>query len=230
MKKLLTTAIALTFTGSVLATESADMSNPLAVFNVVGASYGTQGANLKVGIAYDTEDENTMAMHIVEIKDNAENIRYRHFGVDTTTGRGLMVDVGWDTELKQGSAALQVMQALPKFGPFQLFPVIGGGMGIAEGIWNEPGYEEVVGYTMPGGFLNAGMYAKMDITDKLWLNYNPMYTHGMSGLLTGESAFNNEFIASYKTTENTTVRAFYNVASGKSFTDGDARVEFNYAF
>lgn len=241
--------IPLTFTPSASAQKAEDnvqdMSDPLAVYTQAGFGVTDQGINIKIGSSYDTGNEETMAMNIIELKgmggdslgldgnDSINSLRFRNFNLDTINGRGAQIDVNWDFNNNMGSASYSVMQALPAFGPVQLFPLAGLGLTITDKV-NEPGSS---GYSVPSSFAVAGTYSKITITDKIWLNYNPMYmstlnnNHGAADMMDG---FYHEIIASYQINPLQNIRAYgnyaatdFNKANGKN---KEWRIEFNHQF
>lgn len=219
-----------------------DMSDPLAVYTQAGFGVTDQGINIKIGNSYDTGNPDTMAMNIIELKgiggdslglegnDSVNSLRFRNFNLDTINGRGAQVDMNWDFENNVGSASYSLMQALPAFGPVQLFPLAGIGLTIEDKV-----NENSAGYSVPSSFAVVGTYSKITITDKIWLNYNPMYmstlNHNdkMSHLMDG---FYHEFIASYQINPKQNIRAYGNYAATESNTDKNMewRVEFNQQF
>ncbi|WP_318513705.1 hypothetical protein [Photobacterium leiognathi] len=90
-----------------------------------------------------------------------------------------------------------------------------------------------VGYAIPSSYVVVGTYAKVDVTDKIWLNYNPMYistlnnNEYMSNLLDG---FHHEAAVSYKLNDRQTIRTFANWDHDTQFKKGDFRLEFNHQF
>ncbi|KOO15537.1 hypothetical protein AKJ18_07745 [Vibrio xuii] len=219
----------------VKAEEVQDMSDPLAVYTQAGIGWTTKGVNIKLGQAYDTGNEDTMAQHILELKgiggelfgtmdhanDSVDSVRYRHFHVDTTNGRGNQIDLNWNFDLGAGSASYSLIQALPKFGVVQLYPLAGIGM-----IVDESGS----GYTVPASFGLVGMYGKVELTDSIWLNYNPMYTSQLGGNEGYDESFGlaHEAAIGYQITPRHNVRAFWNW--GETLDDTDFRVEMNIQF
>lgn len=238
--------------------EVQDMSDPLAVYTQAGFGYTDKGLNLKVGQTYDTGSDTTMGMNVLEIKgiageaigwgnrdtdDSIDSIRFRNFGVDLTNGRGSQVDMSWDFDTNQGSASYSFIQALPKMGMFNFYPLAGLGVAAGEqlegttgGDLNEAQVRDR--YNMHGTFYVAGMYGKMQITDKIWLNYNPMYLGSISGssefknngFEQSDSVLAHEFAASYQLNPRANVRYFANWSENVSYSKGDHRVEFNYQF
>lgn len=267
-KKFALSAVALLplFAGQVMAEEEVqDMSDPLAVFTSVGAGATDKGLNLKVTRSYDTGSDTTMGMNIVEVKgfmgeslgwrsanerDNSiDSLRYRNFEVDLTNGRGTQIDVSFgldnapmgDGNLfdQAGTASYSFIQALPKIGNLQLYPLAGAGVAIADD-WADNGDVNNVdsGYSIPGTFAMAGMYTKYEITDKMWFNYNPMYFSTLSGdefykdhFFEGDSnVLLHEVALSYQFTPRFNVRYFANWSENSNYADGNHRVEFNYQF
>ncbi|MDN3680312.1 hypothetical protein QWZ04_08230 [Vibrio tapetis subsp. quintayensis] len=213
--------------------EIQDMSDPLAVYSQLGLGWTQQGFNLKMGQTYDTGSEDTMAQHILELKgfagslgtsDNADNsldsLRYRHFNVDLTNGRGAQIDLDWNFDNDIGSASYSMIQALPKFGRVQLYPLAGIGVTV----------QDDQGYTVPASFGLVGMYGKLELTDKIWVNYNPMYTNQLGGNDEFEDVFgfSNEAAISYQLNAKQNVRAFWNW--GETTNGTDFRIEMNMQF
>ncbi|MGL6315502.1 hypothetical protein [Vibrio sp. WXL103] len=246
MNKLMTSAAALTLLAfNTVASETEqvqDMSDPLAVFTQVGAGYTDKGLNIKIGQTFDTGDATTAGMNVFELKgglgdslgfrdeanDSIDSVRFRRFGVDLTNGRGTQIDLSYDFNNEAGTASYSFIQALPAFGPFQLFPL--GGVGAAFGNDAEDGYK------VPGTFSVVGTYGKITLTDKIWLNYNPMWMTTLSGSesfkemgMEGDSAvLMHEFAASYQFNPRFNVRYFANWSENTDIKDGEHRIEFNY--
>ncbi|WP_210498334.1 hypothetical protein [Vibrio crassostreae] len=243
--------LATTFATGAIATETEtqkevqDMSDPLAVFTQAGVGVTNKGLNLKIGKTYDTGSDVKMGMNLIEVKgfggealgwdgssakDNSiDSFRFRNFTVDTTNGRGAQIDMNYDVEAEALDASYSFIQALPKFGFVQLYPLAGAGVRVAN--------DADVGYTAQGTYALVGTYSKITITDKIWLNYNPMYLSTLSGSdsfkETGfgeDSIFLHEFAASYQISPIMNVRYFANWDEHNSFGEGDHRVEFNYQF
>lgn len=222
----------------------ADMSDPLAVYTQVGGGVTNKGLNLKVGQAYDTGKASTMGMNIFEVKgfvgdafgwdggderDNSiDSVRFRNFQVDMTKGLGSQIDASWDFDSGVGAGSYSLMQALPKMGRLQLYPLMGAGVVVADGRINEPDSSDTYGFTVPGAFALAGMYTKFTVTDKIWINYNPMYAHGLGGQISDESGLAHEFAISYQLNPRQNIRFFSNWSDDTKFTEGDFRLEFNH--
>lgn len=265
---ILSAAIAATISFSSFADQNSDndvqdMSDPLAVYTQAGAGASDKGLNIKVGRTYDTGNPETMAMNIIEVKgiageylgwsgsshrDNSiDSVRFRNFSVNTTNGRGAQIDLNYNVEQESLNASYSFIQALPKLGNLNLYPLAGLGVNVRNGEF--PGCANVgvdcqidqqnIGYTIPGTYAVVGAYTKYAITDKLWLNYNPMWLTTISGSKSyvenayGQgmgSIFTNEFAVSYQFTPRFNVRYFANWTQEQSYFDGDQRVEFNYQF
>jgi hypothetical protein len=122
------------------------------------------------------------------------------------------------------------MQALPKWGKFQFFPLAGAGVNIEN--------SDRSGFEVPGMFGLVGMYSKFAITDSIWLMYNPMWATTLVGSDTykdyqfgGDSSiFAHEVSLSYKINPRTSVRYYGNWNDKVDYSDGDHRIEFNYHF
>ena len=242
--------------------EVQDMSDPLAVYTQVGAGATNYGINLKVGQAYDTGDPKTIAMNVLELKgllgealgwsdgsqrDNRlDGLRFRNFGVNIENGRGQQIDFNYslnETPLAEesGSLSYSLIQALPKMGEVNLYPLAGVGLAFGNNVLDiddatqTPEIDE--GYSIQGAFGLIGMYGKLALTDKLWLNYNPFYLMTLSGSdLYKDNAYGageddiltHEFSASYQITPVFNTRYFANWNENLDFTKGEHRVEVNY--
>lgn len=241
--------------------EVQDMSDPLAVYTQAGIGYTDKGLNVKIGQTYDTGSDITLGMNIIEIKgiageamgwhgeardandDSIDSLRYRNFGVDLTNGRGNQLDVNLaftDAAGVQGTASYSFIQALPKVGALQLYPLAGLGMAFGETFdsTRQDSNEMHNRWDMHGTFYVAGLYSKITVTDKLWLNYNPMYMGTVSGSTDyqenymdgSDSVLLHEAAVSYQINPRTNVRYFANWNENTDFVDGDHRVELNYQF
>jgi hypothetical protein len=232
--------------------ELQDMSDPLAVYTQAGAGYTDKGLNIKVGQTFDTGSDTTLGMNVFEVKgfagealgwaDSADNsidsLRYRKFGVDLTNGRGSQVDVNLaftDGTGAQGSASYSFIQALPKMGPVMLYPLAGAGVAFGETFDSTRDDAKALDrWDLHGTFYVVGMYSKIDVTDTIWLNYNPMFMDSISGsdihkdIIDGELL--HEVSASYQINGRTNIRYFANWNQDSNFADGDHRVEVNYQF
>lgn len=231
--------------------EIQDMSDPLAVFTQVGVGATDRGLNLKVGKSYDTGEENRAGMNVFEVKgfmgeavgfnsdnnllDNSiDSLRYRNFEVDLTNGRASQIDVNYDVDNEAGTSSYSFIQALPKMGPLNLYPLAGAGLAFGNTILEDG--RKVGGYTIPGTFAVAGMYSKLELTDNIWFNYNPMWTSTLSGsdeyknysMEGGSNLLSHEVSLSYQVNPRFNVRYFANWTENNSFEDGEHRIEFNY--
>ncbi len=231
-----------------------DMSDPLAVYTQAGLGITDKGVNIKIGQTYDSGKENVAAMNILEIKgfggdvlgirdndealygsvdDSIDSFRLRNFQANITNGRGSQFDMSYNVDKDALDASYSILQALPKMGPINLYPLAGAGVTVANDYSGDN-----VGYEIPGTFTVVGMYAKVALTDKIWINYNPMYMHTLSGSDTyKETYFGNEsgilaheFALSYQITPRSNIRYFANWNEKVDFADGDHRIEFNYQF
>ncbi len=239
--------------------EVQDMSDPLAVYTQAGLGYTDKGLNFKLGQTYDTGNDQTMGMNIIEVKgvagealgwesresadDSIDSLRFRNFNVNLTSGLGSQVDInfGFTKEVgSQGTASYSLMQALPKFGPLSFYPLIGIGLGFGESFdSNDSGADSASDrWDVHGSFYMVGMYAKYQLSDKVWINYNPMYME----TLTGSTKYKNmgfggnsetlghEIALSYQITPRSNIRYFANFSDQTSFKDGSHRIEVNYQF
>lgn len=251
------------FSGTVLADDDQDdvqdMSDPLAVYTQAGAGYTDKGLNLKIGQTYDTGSDITMGMNVIEIKgiageavgwngdaranndDSIDLIRFRNFSVDLTNGRGAQIDVDWNFDRNQGSASYSFIQALPKMGPVSLYPLAGLGLAAGESydVGDQGAAQAQDRYDLHGSFYVAGLYSKIEVTDKIWINYNPMYLGTISGSdeyknnaygVDNDAMLTHEAAISYQITKRSNIRYFANWTEDTHFADGDHRIEFNYQF
>ncbi|EIC9813780.1 hypothetical protein NB525_09345 [Vibrio alginolyticus] len=234
--------------------ELQDMSDPLAVYTQAGFGITDKGANIKIGQTYQSSQPGTMAMNIIEMKgiggelfgirdnddpiyanvdDSIDSFRLRNFQVEVAKGLGRQLDVNYDVDNDKLDASYSFIQGLPKFGMLQLFPLAGAGVTIANDFSGDD-----KGYEIPGTFTVVGMYSKIELTDKIWINYNPMYMHTLSGsgqykdtYYAGEdNILTHEFALSYQINPRANIRYFANWNEHVNFGDGDHRIEFNYQF
>lgn len=258
MKKILSlsTFALLTSTGSLTAMavedEVQDMSDPLAVYTQGGFGITDKGLNLKVGQTYDSGKENVMAMNVLEAKgiggdilglrdneesrygsvdDSIDSFRLRNFQANMTNGQGRQLDLTYSVDTETLNASYSILQALPQIGGFlNLYPLAGVGVTVQN--------TEDEGYEIPGTFTVVGMYSKISLTDKIWINYNPMYMHTLSGSETykneafasDNAILAHEFAVSYQITPRSNIRYFANWNKNVEFADGDHRIEYNYQF
>lgn len=259
--------VAISFNSYVSAEEQkqpADMSDPMAVFSQFGASAGTNGLNLKFVKALDTGVDDEMSMFALEAKnimgswtddsgssqdnpeladDGIDELRFRLFSVNTNNGLGSYIDVTHNVDDGMGFASYGLMQALPKVGFWQAYPILAGGVQYSDGELNRElvrsgiaSDDEVGTGTGINSFYGQFIvYNKFTITDKIWLNYNLTYTHAIFGddywvdKLRDGDGLSHEFIASYQITPINNVRLYYS-AGHESFEDGDWRLEYNHQF
>jgi hypothetical protein len=239
-----------------------DMSDPLAVYTQAGFGITDKGLNVKIGQAYDTGSSDTVAMNIIEVKgfageqtgwsgsserDNSiDSVRFRNFSVNTTNGRGAQIDMNYNVENEQLDASYSFIQALPKWGAVQLYPLAGVGARVMNGeigtvSTDTDSYtiDKSIGYTIPGVYGVVGMYSRITVTDKIWINYNPMWLTSIAGsdgfmdsaFGAGESSiFTNEFSVSYQFTPRFNTRYFANWTQDQAYFEGEQRIEFNYQF
>lgn len=237
-----------------------DMSDPLAVYTQGGFGISDKGLNFKIGQAYDTGNPESIAMNVFEVKgiagealgwsgssarDNSiDSARFRNFSVNTTNGRGTQIDVNYDAKNEEFDTSYSFIQALPKWGALQLYPLAGLGVRVINGKVSTTESGEVTidksaGYTVPGVYGVVGMYSKITLTENIWLNYNPMWLTAIDGSdvfmdsafgYGNNSIFSNEFSVSYQFTSRFNARYFANWTKDQAYSDGDQRIEFNYQF
>ncbi len=232
--------------------ELQDMSDPLAVYTQAGVGVTDKGLNVKIGQTYQSSQPGRMAMNVIEIKgiggdfvgfrdndeplygnvdDSIDSFRFRNFQVEAAKGLGQQFDVNYDVDNDKLDASYSFIKALPKLGVLQLYPLLGAGVTIANDYSGDD-----AGYEIPGTFTVVGMYSKIDVTDKIWINYNPMYMHTLSGsgdyksdYYAGEdNILTHEVALSYQINARTNIRYFANWNEHVNFGDGDHRIEVNY--
>ncbi len=232
--------------------ELQDMSDPLAVYTQAGVGVSDKGINVKIGQSYQPSKPGTMAMNVLEVKgiggellgirnndeaiysgvdDSIDSFRFRNFQVEMAKGLGRQLDLNYDVDRDKLDASYSLLKALPQFGMVQLFPLAGAGVTIANDYSGED-----KGYEIPGTFAVVGMYSKIDLSDKIWINYNPMYMHTLSGSSDYKSGnyagedniLAHEFALSYQINPRTNIRYFANWNEHVNLSDGDHRIEVNY--
>ncbi|GAA5315259.1 MAG: hypothetical protein AseanaTS_04630 [Candidatus Pelagadaptatus aseana] len=229
--------------------EVQDMSDPLAVYTQAGFGITDKGLNIKIGQTYDTGSDTTMGMNIIELKgvfgeslgfrgsdeplyghvdDSIDSFRFRNFKVDMTNGRGSQIDANINIDGETGDVSYSLIQALPKWGPMQLYPLAG--LGVSAANDSDDGFE------IPGAFGVLGFYGKFTVTDNIWINYNPVWLSTLAGSndyedghYAGDSnILAHEFAISYQFTPRFNMRYFANWNEVVDYGDGDHRLEFNY--
>lgn len=255
IKKLAIASMLLPLSALTLAEEDEvqDMSDPTAVYSQGGVGITNKGLNFKYGQAYDTGNPITMGMNLLEVmgvagealgwdsnnvKDNSiDSFRFRNFSLDLTNGRGTQIDVSYNVDTESGTSGYSFLQALPKMGMFQFYPLAGAGLAFANNAREDDGTVDS-GYSIVGTYLLLGMYSKVTLTDNIWLNYNPFYTSTLSGSnnfknfgMEGDDAvLTHEFSASYQINPRMNVRYFANWSENVDVADGNHRIEMNYQF
>ncbi|WP_440876169.1 hypothetical protein [Thalassotalea sp. PLHSN55] len=243
--------------------EIQDMSDPLAVYTNAGAGATNRGLNFKFGQSYKTDDPNVVGMRVLEIQgamgedlgwdeassiDNSiDSFRLRDVNVNKKNGRGTQLDISYNLDgnhlaEQTGKASYSIIQALPKIGRVTLYPLAGVGMDFGNNTFAEgstPANPEidVNGFSAYGAFAMVGMYSRITVTDKIWMNYNPFYFKGLTGSdnymnnaygPNSDTILTHEVSIGYKITPRLNVRYFANWNENNSFSEGDHRIEFNY--
>lgn len=237
--------------------EVQDMSDPLAIYTQAGLGFTDKGVNIKVGQSYDTGDAATAGMNVVEVKgiygdvlgwrsdskttDSVDSFRFRNFSTNLAKGRAKQLDA--NLSLKQNLVAEEsadisysLIQALPAMGKFSLYPLAGAGVSMGNNVLEDDGSIDS-GYSIMGLYGLVGMYSKLAITDKIWLNYNPFWLSTISGSDNYENNYygldqgdilTHEFALSYQLSPRFNIRMFANWNENVDISDGDHRIEFNY--
>lgn len=163
--------------------------------------------------------------------DSVDSFRFRNFSVNLNNGRGAQIDFNYNLQQESGLLSYSLLQALPKYSVFNLYPLAGLGLAIKN--------DSQQGYQIPGTAGLIGMYGKATVTDKIWLNYNPIYMTALSGSddykanafgSNQKNIMTHEATASYQITPIMNVRYFANWSEYTAFSDGDHRIELNYQF
>jgi len=237
--------------------EVQDMSDPLAVYTQVGVGATNKGINLKVGQAYDTGIATTAGMNVFEVKgiygdalgwesdskttDSIDSFRFRNFSVDLTTMGATQIDANYNLNAnlvadESMDVSYSFIKALKPIGRFTFYPLAGVGASLGENTLEDDGSRDS-GYSIMGAYGLVGMYAKITINDKIWLNYNPFWLTTIGGSdnykdhyygLNQSHILTHEFAASYQINPRMNLRYFANWNENVDFMDGDHRLEFNY--
>ncbi|MGX1110719.1 hypothetical protein ACSSVW_000098 [Pseudoalteromonas sp. MBR-15] len=234
-----------------------DMSDPLAVYTQVGIGATNKGLNLKIGQAYDTGIATTAGMNVIEVKgiygdtlgwdsdskttDSIDSFRFRNFSVDLTTMSATQIDATYNLNAnlvadESMDVSYSYIKALKPMGRFSFYPLAGVGASLGENAREDDGSRDS-GYSIMGAYGLIGMYAKVTISDKIWLNYNPFWLTTIGGSDTYKDHYygldqshilTHEFAASYQINPRMNLRYFANWNENVDFMDGDHRLEFNY--
>ena len=237
--------------------EVQDMSDPLAVYTQAGVGATNKGLNLKVGQAYDTGIATTAGMNVFEVKgiygdalgwesdnkttDSIDSFRFRNFSVDLTTMSATQIDANYNLNAnlvadESMDVSYSYIKALKPMGRFTFYPLAGVGASLGENTLEDDGSRDS-GYSIMGAYGLVGMYAKITINDKIWLNYNPFWLTTIGGSdnykdhyygLNQSHILTHEFAASYQINPRMNLRYFANWNENVDFIDGDHRLEFNY--
>ncbi|MDC3189576.1 hypothetical protein NQU96_07485 [Pseudoalteromonas elyakovii] len=237
--------------------EVQDMSDPLAVYTQAGVGVTNKGLNFKVGQAYDTGIATTAGMNVFEVKgiygdalgwesdskttDSIDSFRFRNFSVDLTTTIATQIDANYNLNAnlvadESMDVSYSFIKALKPMGRFTFYPLAGVGASLGENTLEDDGTRDS-GYSIMGAYGLVGMYAKITINDKIWLNYNPFWLTTIGGSdnykdhyygLNQSHILTHEFAASYQINPRMNLRYFANWNENVDFMDGDHRLEFNY--
>lgn len=233
--------------------ELKDMSDPLAVYSRAAAGVSNRGVNLKFGIEKKGGDSDKALMNVLEIKgiagdaigwdgdyirsNSVDSLRYRYFSLNKKNGRGSQIDVTYDLHQESGTVSYSLLQGLPKWKNFSLYPLVGAGLAYANNALQDDGSTQS-GLSVPGALAVVGMYGKYTVNEKIWLNYNPFWTVGLvgsdifmdHGFEGHSSVLTHEATVSYKLSPRSNVRYFANWSQYTDFNDGAHRIEYNYQF
>lgn len=250
-KLFLSALLPLSFVSVSHAEEVQDMSDPLAVYSQAGIGMTDKGLNLKLGQSYSTGIDNVMAMNIIEIKgiagelsgwsgnsqrDNSiDSVRIRNFQANLAQGTGTQIDLNYSIETEALDASYSYIKAMPEFAGISFYPLIGAGFRAQNSSAIEP--ESSAGYTIPGTFAVVGTYSSINLTDKIWFNYNPMWLTTLSGSehykdnaygKGNGSILLHELSLSYQYSPRLNIRYFMNSSEYERGFNGDQRIEVNY--
>ena len=237
--------------------EVQDMSDPLAVYTQIGFGTTNKGLNLKVGQAYDTGIATTAGMNVIEVKgiygdalgwesdskttDSIDSFRFRNFSVDLSSMSATQIDANYTLNAnliadESMDVSYSFIKALKPMVRFTFYPLAGVGASLGENTLEDDGSRDS-GYSIMGAYGLVGMYAKITINDKIWLNYNPFWLTTIGGSdnykdhyygLNQSHILTHEFAASYQINPRMNLRYFANWNENLDFLDGDHRLEFNY--
>lgn len=237
--------------------EVQDMSDPLAVYTQIGFGATNKGLNLKVGQAYDTGITTTAGMNVIEVKgiygdalgwesdskttDSIDSFRFRNFSVDLSSMSATQIDANYNLNAnlvadESMDVSYSYIKALKSMGNFTFYPLAGLGVSLGENTLEDDGSRDS-GYSIMGAYGLVGMYAKVTINDKIWLNYNPFWLTTIGGSDNYKDHYygsnqshilTHEFAASYQINPRMNLRYFANWNENVDFMDGDHRLEFNY--
>ena len=237
--------------------EVQDMSDPLAVYTQIGFGTTNKGLNLKVGQAYDTGIATTAGMNVIEVKgiygdalgwesdskttDSIDSFRFRNFSVDLSSMSATQIDANYNLNAnlvadESMDVSYSFIKALKPMGRFTFYPLAGVGASLGENTLEDDGSRDS-GYSIMGAYGLVGMYAKVTINDKIWLNYNPFWLTTIGGSdnykdhyygLNQSHILTHEFAASYQINPRMNLRYSANWNENVDFVDGDHRLEFNY--
>ncbi len=238
--------------------EVADMSDPLAVYSQIGSGITDRGINIKYGQAYDTGNEQTAALNILEVKgifggaigwsdtvepDNSiDSVRFRNFQVNVPALRATQFDANYDVQREELDVSYSLVQALPTLGPLSFYPWLGGGVAIQNNAVDSIDNGTIVvdpGFSIPGVYGVAGMFVQWTISEKVWMNYNPTYLTSLAGSeyyldnaygIGNSDILLHELVLSYQLSSRSNLRYFANFSDEVSYTDGEHKIEFNYQF
>ena len=258
IKRVLPLVILLTFSTSLIAQNNEtevleDMSDPLAVYTRAGLGVSNRGINIKMGLEYKSDDVNKQNMHILEIKgiggeaigwdggyersNSIDSVRYRNVSLNKIDKRGTQIDITYDSHSESGIVSYSILQGLPKWWNFNLYPLAGLGLAYANNALQDDGTTQS-GFSIPGVLAVVGLYGKYTLTDNIWINYNPFWTVGLAGSdnfkeqgIEGHSSvLTHEAALSYKLNPRSNIRYFANWSEYTSYSDGMHRIEYNYQF
>lgn len=233
--------------------EAKDMSDPLAVYTRAGFGITNKGFNIKIGLESKGGGADTNLMHVVEIRgfggetvgwdgpyvrsDSVDSLRYRRFAVKKSNGRGSQIEVSYNQHSDTGALSYSLLQGLPKWKNFNIYPLAGMGLALAKDALEVNGTIDS-GFSFPGAFAVVGFFGKYRVNEKIWLNYNPFWSIGLAGsdhymdhgFDDHSSVLTHEAVMSYMLTERSNVRYFANWSQYTDFSDGTHRIEYNYQF
>ncbi|MFG1484913.1 hypothetical protein ABMA77_02530 [Halobacteriovorax sp. RZ-1] len=234
------------------------MSDPLAVFTSVGFGATNRGLNAKFTLAYPSGEPGIASLNALEIKgflgeelgwdrtsrksNDIDTVRLRRFSVNGAKQTATQIDAtynfkGNNLAEQNISAAYSYVHGIPEFWNINLYPLGGVGLEIGKNAIEDDDTIDS-GYSIMGINAVIGMFAKLAITKKIWLNYNPLWIVAISGSDRFENhAYGNkdnllthEFAIGYQINPQLNLRYFANWNNLIDYTDGDHRLEFNYQF
>ncbi|MCL1094679.1 hypothetical protein [Shewanella kaireitica] len=228
-----------------------------------GIGFDNYGAKVKV--QYNSESADSISKSIIEIKgvagdslgwvdkdqgiaDNSiDSVRIRMFNNDKGSGLGSYFDANYDVNSQALDASANASW-LYQNDRIKIVPYIGLGLTIENGYIGAvpnpetgemtPAAGYVEGYTLPGAYAEVGVYAEVQLVDKLTFMYNPEWRSSIGGkdsyvdtYYNGESnIFHNELRLTYQINKHFDIQYSSEWNAEQGYSDAVRGIEFNYYF